>query len=111
MDISPFIMISKELLFIPGKNKISIININEYKLIREIKVPDSDWIRSACILNENIIITGDDKSTIKEWKVGGDNLTLISKKENSHNNWILTLINLGNGYIASGSADKLIKIW
>ena len=34
MDISPFIMISKELLFIPGYNKISIININEYKSIR-----------------------------------------------------------------------------
>ena len=27
-------MISKELLLIPGINKISIININKYKLIR-----------------------------------------------------------------------------
>ena len=111
MDISPFIMISKELLFILGNNKISIININEYKLIREIKVPDSGWIRSACILNENIIITGDDKSTIREWKIEGDNLILISKKENAHNDWIITLLNIGNGYIASGSVDKLIKIW
>ena len=51
MDISPLIMISKELLFIPGKNKISIININYYELIREIEVPNSGWIYSACILN------------------------------------------------------------
>ena len=111
MDISPFIMISKELLFIPGENKISIININEYELIREIKVPNSGWIRGACRLNENIILTGDQKSNIREWRIEGDNLILISKKEKAHNNYILTLLNMGNGYIASGSADKLIKIW
>ena len=110
-DISPFIMISKELLFIPGENKISIININYYELIRGIKVPNSGWIRSACILNENVIFTGDDESIIREWKIEGDNLILISKKENAHNDWILTLLNIGNEYIASGSADKLIKIW
>ena len=37
-----FIMISKDLLFIPGYNKISIININKYKLIREIEVSNSN---------------------------------------------------------------------
>ena len=58
-DISPFIMISKELLFIPGFNKISIIDINYYELIREIKVSNSGLINGACMLNENIIITGD----------------------------------------------------
>ena len=63
------------------------------------------------MLNENIILTGDDKSIIREWKIEGDNLILISKKEKAHNDDILTLLNIGNGYIASGSADKLIKIW
>ena len=104
-------MISKELLFIPGYNKISIININYYELIREIEVPYSGWIISACILNENIILTGDQKSIIREWKIEGDNLILISKKEKAHNNSIYTLLNMGNGYIASGSEDNLIKIW
>ena len=104
-------MISKELLFIPGYNKISIININYYELFREIEVPYSGWIRSACILNENIILTVDDNSIIREWKIEGDNLILISKKEKSHNSYITTLLNMGNGYIASGSYDKLIKIW
>ena len=111
MGISPFIMISKELLFIPGYNKISIININYYELIREIKVLDSGWIQGACILKEKIILTGDDKSIIREWKIEGDNLILISKKENAHNDEIYTLLNMGNGYIASGSRDELIKIW
>ena len=111
MGISLFIMISKELLFIPGKNKISIININYYELIREIKVFDSGWIYSACILNKNIILTGDDKSILREWRIEGDNLILISKKEKAHNDEIYALISMENGYIASGSRDNSIKMW
>ena len=76
-------MISKEILFISGENKISLININYYELIREIKVPESGWIYGACMLNKNIILTGEQKSTIREWKIEGDNLILISKKEKS----------------------------
>ena len=37
-------MINKEILLIPGKNKISIINIKKYKLIRIIDVPNSNSI-------------------------------------------------------------------
>ena len=66
-------MILKELLFISGYNKISIININEYELIREIEVSNSGWIHGACILNENIIFTGDDKLNIREWEIKRDN--------------------------------------
>ena len=109
--LSPFIMISKELLCIFGDNKISIINVNEYKLIKIINVPNSSWIQGACILNENILLTGDNKLAIREWKIEGDNLILLSKKEKAHNNNISTLLNIGNGYIASGSDDKSIKIW
>ena len=63
------------------------------------------------MLNENIIFTGDYKSIIREWKIEEDNLILISKKEKAHNSDINCLINIGNGYIASGSDDNLIKIW
>ena len=45
-----FIMIRKDLLLIPGENKISIINVNQYKLIRVIEVPGSSWICGVCIL-------------------------------------------------------------
>jgi len=104
-------MISKDLLFISGYNKISIININYYELIRKIEVPNSGNINGACMLNKNILFIGDDKGIIREWKIEEDNLILISKKENAHNNWIYTLLNIGNRYIASGSDDKSIKIW
>ena len=106
-----FIMINKELLLIPGKNKISIININEYNIIKIIDVPNSNSIIGVCILNDNILFTGDSSKVIREWKIEGDNLILISQKENAHNDEINTLINIGDENIASGSKDKLIKIW
>ena len=63
------------------------------------------------MLNKNILLTGDDKGIIKEWIIEEDNLILISMKENAHEDWIITLLNIGNGHFASGSADNLIKIW
>ena len=42
------------LCYISGYNKISIININYYELLREIEIPNSIWINGACILNKNI---------------------------------------------------------
>ena len=104
-------MISKELLRIPGINKISIININKYNLVRIIDVPNSKEIAGACMLNENILLTGDKNGIIKQWKIVGDNLSLISIKENTHNDFIYSLIKLRDGHIASGSFDKSIKIW
>ena len=110
-DNEGFIMMNKELLLIPGINKISIININDYKLIRTIDVANSNNIVGICMLNENILLSGDGKGIIRQWKIEGDNLNLFSIKENAHNNTIYSLINIGDGHIASGSLDKSIKIW
>ena len=99
------------LCYISGYNKISIININKYELIREIQVLNSGYINGACMLNKNILFIGDEKGIIREWKIEEDNLILISKKGNAHEDWILTLLNIGNGHIASGSVDNSIKIW
>jgi len=106
-----FIMINKELLLIPGENKISIINVNKYNIVRIIESKGSDWICGVCMINENILLTGDYNKIIKEWKIEGDNLILISQKEQTHNDYINYLIKIGNGHIASASCDKKIKIW
>ena len=63
------------------------------------------------MLNKNIIITGDEKGRIIQWKIENDNLTLIAKKENAHDDEIYTLTKLDNGLILSGSCDKSVKIW
>ena len=104
-------MMSKDLLFISGYNTISIININKYEIIKELEVPNSGDIIGACMLNKNILFTGDEKGTIREWKIEEDNLILISKKEKAHYDKIYTLINIGDEHIASSSDDCLIKIW
>ena len=54
-----FLMIKKDLLLIPGENVISIINTNEYKLVRKIEVPGARWITGVCMLNKNMLLTGD----------------------------------------------------
>ena len=48
-----FNMITKILLIVGGSNKISIININKYNLVREIDVPNSN-IFGFCRINKNI---------------------------------------------------------
>ena len=104
-------MIKKDLLLIPGENQISIINTEQYKLVRKIEVPSSYMIYGVCMLNKNMLFTGEQSKIIRQWKIEGDNLILVSKKENVHDRCINVLLNLGNGFIASGSDDYSIKIW
>ena len=104
-------MMKKDLLLIPGSNQLSIINTNEYKLIRTINVPNASYITGVCLLNKDMLLTGDYSETIRQWKIEGDNLILISKKEKTHDSDINVLLNMGNGFIASGSDDSSIKIW
>ena len=106
-----FIMINKDLLLIPGENKISIINVNKYNLVRIIDVADSSWICGVCMLNNNMILTGDYNEIIRQWRIEEDNLILISKKEKTHDEDINYLLNIGDGHIASASDDCTIKIW
>ena len=49
--IEKILMITKELLFIGGENKISIVNVNQCNLIRVIDVLGSSWISAICMLN------------------------------------------------------------
>ena len=110
-NVDSMLMISNDLLLITGENKISIINVNSYNLIKTINVDNSGWIYAVCMLNKDMILTGDENKRIIQWKIENDNLKLISIKENAHDNRIYTLSKLGNGLILSGSYDYSVKIW
>ena len=77
-------MVKKDLLLVPGNNKIFIINTEQYKLVRTIEAPNSNRIQGVCLLNKGMLLTGDTEKTLRQWKIEGDNLILISKKENAH---------------------------
>ena len=104
-------MLTKDLLLSTGIDKLYIINVNQHNITRIINAPGSNCIMVSCILNNNTLLTGDSKRNIKQWKIEGDNLNLISTKENAHDRSIRSIIKLGDGYILSGSSDGEIKIW
>ena len=105
------VMMKKDLLLVTGENKLSIINVSSHNLVKSIDVSDSGWITTACMLNKNMILTADYNKRIIQWKLHGNNLQLISKKENAHDGTISTLCKLGDGFILSGSWDNSFKIW
>jgi len=104
-------MINNDLLLIGGVNMIYIINVNEYKKIRQIDIPNSGYIYATCKLNSNIIIIGDENGNLMKWKIEKNNIILISKKENAHNGLFFAILNLFNKHIVTCSRDNTIKIW
>ena len=105
------LMITKDLLIITGTNKISIINVNKHKLIKTIDATGSESILVSCLLNKDTILTGDENKRIIQWKIGDNNLSMISIKENAHDEMIFTLLKIGSSHLLSGGSDNLAKIW
>ena len=111
-DICCFTMISKDLLTAGSSGgKILIINVNSHNIIRTINTSGSSYINTICMINENQLLTGDDNHKIKQWKIEGDNLILISTKENAHNNNIYTILKIGDNHILTGDHSGEEKIW
>ena len=105
------LMITKNLLIIPGSGKLTIVDVNEYNISRIIDIANSSSFYGICLLNQKMILSGDNNGTIFQFKIEGDNLILTSKKEKAHNNSVNFLLNMGDGFVASGSDDYTIKIW
>ena len=57
-----------------------------------------------------MLLTGDNNKIIRQWRIEGDNLILISQKQNIHDKYINVLINMGDGHTVSSSDDYTIKI-
>ena len=104
-------MMTKDLLLVTGENIMTIININSHSVVRSIDVSGSSSIYADCLLTDDTLVTCDNNRRIIQWKIEGDDLRLISKKENAHDAWIGTIKKIGNGLIMSGDETGEVKIW
>jgi len=100
-------MINERCLCVGGKNKITLIDIYNKNIIREIEESGAH----ICLykLNDNILLTGKGND-ITQWKINDNNLTLVCKKEKAHQNTINEIIGFNN-LIISCSDDHSIKVW
>jgi len=100
-------MMNERCLCVGGTDKITIIDVYQKSIIREIE----DKGVHFCLykLTDNILLTGN-KCDITQWKISQTNLELISKKEKAHQNNIREIIRF-NKFIISCSDDHSIKIW
>ena len=105
------LMLTKELLLICRYNKITVMNVYTYNIVRSIDVPDSDWISSVIRFNKEQIVTADENKRIILWKIEGDNLRMITKNDKAHDGCIFSLTKLPNGTILTGGLDCSAKIW
>ena len=105
------IMIKKDLLVVSGHDQLYIININSYEIIRTIDSPGSGCMVCNLLLNENMLLTGDNNGRLIQWKIENNNLQRISIKVKAHDGRVNTLLKIGNGLILTASDDKLVKIW
>ena len=100
-------MMNERCLCVGGANKITLIDIYNKNIIREIE--ESGNHRCLYKLNDNILLTGKDND-ITQWKINDNNLTLVCKKEKAHQDSIREIIRFDN-LIISCSDDKSIKVW
>ena len=94
-------------VYVLGQDKITIIDIYNKNIIREIQ--ENGTHRCLLKLNDNILLSGKDGDII-EWKISENNLKLVGKKEKAHQSSIIEIIRFNNS-IASCSNDNTIKIW
>ncbi len=110
-SIRSFLMMTKNLLIVPGENVINIINVQKYKLTNKIDLNNAGIIKGICMIYNNIIITGDWNKSLRLWKIENDNIIEDNVVENAHNSDITAVLYMKNGYLATASGDKTIKIW
>jgi len=96
-------------LFIGGKNKILYVN-HKTKIIEKI-IAILNFIYTLYLVNDNMIIIGDNKGNISQLEIKNSNLKIISEKKRAHNKEIHGFLALNNGDLLSCSTDGLIKVW
>lgn len=91
-----------------------IINYKKRQYIDTIQITsDSDClITSICVLKPNLVVFGDQKGSIIQYKSHGENLEFVSEKKYAHADSDVLLANLPNGHFVSACPkDKKVLIW
>ena len=101
-------MMNERCLCVGGENKITIIDVYNKNIINEIK--ESGVNMCLYKLNDTTLLSGNDNGEIDQWKIDGNNLCFLNKKQKAHNKCIRDIIRFNNSII-SCSDDYLIKIW
>ena len=101
-------MINERCLCVGGANKITLIDVNNKNIIKEIEETGAHIC--LCKLNDNILLTGTNNGDIIQWKINENNLIFVCKKEKAHKTYIREIIRYNN-YVLSCSEDYSIKVW
>ena len=101
-------MINEKCLCVGGQDKITLIDVYNKNIIRELI--DNGIHQCILKLNDNILITGKNNGDITQWKINENNFIIISKKGKAHQNTIREIIRFNN-LLISCSSDYSIKIW
>ena len=101
-------MINERYLCVGGQDKLSLIDVNNKIIIREIQGEGTH----LCLLklNDNILLAGKTNGDITQWKIKENNLIIAGKKRMAHQSTIYKIIRFNNSIITC-SSDKSIKIW
>ena len=115
MGFRTLCLIKEDILCVGGNNSkgFYLINIQNHQLIKNILGPQrifsiyecNDGLFLCSIKNEN------GNNAIVKYKHENEDMKKVIEKEKVHEDNIYTCIELNDGTVASGSDDKLIKLW
>ena len=105
-----FNMISKDLLIIGGMNTLTLIDVDQYQMIKLIELKNSLHNSGFCMINENMFITGDFNGTLRQWEIEDNEIYLISQKEKDDKEKIYSLLKINNGVFASFEDGKMLLL-
>ena len=108
-------IINEDTLCVGGSNSkgFYLINIENHQLIKNIIGPKYIYCIFECLdgLFLCSIINENGNCALAKYKYENQDMKKIVEREKIHSNNIYTCIELNDGTVATGSDDKLIKLW
>ena len=103
------IKLSDNQVAVAGNKKVYLIDINTYQILDEIDCDNKNF----CILklSQYLFLTGDEKGTITQYKIKNKKIIKESCKNDSHESYIFSMINLNDIIITGGYYNNIIKFW